>query len=99
VPRRGVEDVELEVPTRTVLRDVEALSTAADVAFAGDVGRAGDGPGLLLGDGQDRRRDLPHAEYSVWMPAPAAEALDPPELREAIRVRAQRLANAHGPIT
>jgi predicted DNA-binding transcriptional regulator YafY len=43
-------------------------------------------------------RDLPHAEYTVWMLASAAEALDPPELREATRARAQGLADAHRPI-
>ncbi|ODT98970.1 MAG: DNA-binding transcriptional regulator [Pseudonocardia sp. SCN 72-86] len=41
--------------------------------------------------------DLQHAERVMWSLAVDAEALDPPELREAIRVRAQRLVDAHTP--
>ncbi|MGD9987440.1 helix-turn-helix transcriptional regulator [Pseudonocardia sp.] len=39
--------------------------------------------------------DLQHAERVMWSLAVDAEALDPPELREAIRTRAQRFADAH----
>jgi predicted DNA-binding transcriptional regulator YafY len=40
-------------------------------------------------------RDLPHAQFCVWSLAGAAEALDPPELREAVRMRAQQMSSAH----
>ena len=62
----------------------------------GVVAETREGPWLII---EAEFRDLPHAEYTVWTLAAVAEALDPPELREAIRERAQRLADAHGPIT
>ncbi|MFC7656045.1 helix-turn-helix transcriptional regulator [Pseudonocardia benzenivorans] len=39
--------------------------------------------------------DLTHAARVVWSLAVDAEALGPPELREAIRARAQRLVDTH----
>jgi predicted DNA-binding transcriptional regulator YafY len=90
--RRRVEFLAQLPGVETVFRVPDAMADEV-VASVSALSAEPDGTGRTVV--RARFGGLLHAERVLWAMAPAAEALDPPELRDALRTRAAALAALH----